>query len=85
MMAAGLIIVAHRSGGPQADIIIDGQTGFLADDLDSYITTMEQILTMTDSQRNDMQKFARASLYRFDRLNFEELFFQSIDQIFSSK
>lgn len=85
MMAAGLIILAHRSGGPKADLIIDGQTGFLADDLDSYATTMEQIFTMTDNQRNDMQNIARDSLYRFDRLNFESLFFQSIDQIFSSK
>lgn len=84
-MAAGLIILAHRSGGVKADIIIDGQTGFLADDLDSYATTMEQIFTMTDNERNEMQKLARDSLNRFDRLNFERLFFQSIDQIFSSK
>ena len=85
MMAAGLIVLAHRSGAPKTDIIIEGQTGFLADDLDSYTTTMEQILTMTDNERNEMLELARDSINRFDRLNFEGLFFKYFDQILSSK
>ncbi len=31
MMAAGLVAVAHRSGGPKTDIISEGETGFLAE------------------------------------------------------
>ncbi len=46
MMAAGAIVLAHQSGGPKMDIIDEGQTGFLASDIDSYATIMRQILEM---------------------------------------
>ena len=46
MMAAGAIVLAHKSGGPKMDIVEEGQTGFLASDIDSYATTMRQILEM---------------------------------------
>ena len=85
MMAAGLIVIAHRSGSPKMDLIMHDQTGFLADDLDSYMTTIEQILTMTDNKRNEMQIAARDSINRFDRMHFERVFLQYFQEILSSK
>ena len=43
MLAAGLAVVAHRSGGPALDIIDDGRTGLLAETDAEYahaITTL---------------------------------------------
>ncbi len=81
MMAAGVIVLAHKSGGPKMDIIEENQTGFFADDIDSYATIMEQILLMTDNERFQIQKQARDSVNRFNRLNFERLFVKFFDEI----
>lgn len=81
MMAAGLIILAHKSGGPKMDIIKEGETGFLACDIDSYVIMIEQILQMTDDEQNQIREHARDSIQRFNRLNFERLFFESFDKI----
>ncbi len=40
MMAAGLITVAHRSGGPLTDIISERETGFLADSAEEVKTRL---------------------------------------------
>jgi alpha-1,2-mannosyltransferase len=81
MMAAGLIVLAHKSGGPKMDIIEEGQTGFFAGDIDSYATMMEQIFEMTVDERCQIQNRARDSVDRFNRLNFERLFLESFDKI----
>jgi len=81
MMAAGMIVVAHKSGGAQMDIIDEGQTGFLASDIDSYATIMQQILEMTADERHKIQEQARNSVNRFDKLNFERLFIELFDKI----
>jgi alpha-1,2-mannosyltransferase len=81
MMAAGLIVLAHKSGGPKMDIIEEGQTGFLACDIDSYATMMEQIIELTVDERRQIQARARDSVDRFSRLNFERLFLESFDQM----
>ncbi|CAM9941410.1 unnamed protein product, partial [Discosporangium mesarthrocarpum] len=48
MMASGLVTIAHRSGGPQTDIVIplpDGEvTGFLADTPNEYASIMAAVL-----------------------------------------
>jgi alpha-1,2-mannosyltransferase len=81
MMAAGMIVVAHKSGGPQMDIIDEGQTGFLASDIDSYATIMQQILEMTADERHKIQEQARDSVKRFNKSNFERLFIELFDKI----
>ena len=81
MMAAGLIVLAHRSGAPRTDIIEDGQTGYLAGDIDSYATAMNDILTMSAEQRRQMQERARESLARFSPTSFEQSFMQQFDQM----
>ena len=81
MMAAGVIVLAQKSGGPKTDIIEEGRTGFFADDMESYATVVEQILAMTDDERREIQEQARDSVHRFNRSNFERLFLKSLDQI----
>jgi alpha-1,2-mannosyltransferase len=81
MMAAGLIVVAHKSGGSQMDIIDENQTGFLACDIDSYATKMEEILEMQPDERRQFQKRARDSVDRFSESNFERLFMEPFDKI----
>jgi glycosyltransferase involved in cell wall biosynthesis len=81
MMAAGLIVVAHKSGSSQMDIIDEGQTGFLACDIDSYATKMQEILEMEADERRQFQERARDSVDRFSKLNFEGLFMELFDKI----
>ncbi|CAF3627446.1 unnamed protein product [Adineta steineri] len=58
MMAAGTIVVAHKSAGPKMDIIDEGHTGFLAANIDSYATKMQQILEMSTDEHRQMQEEA---------------------------
>ncbi|UJR10410.1 hypothetical protein I4U23_014614 [Adineta vaga] len=85
MMAAGVMIIGHESGGVQMDIIDDGQTGFLASEIESYVTKMQRIIEMSVDERCDIQKRARDSIDRFNRLNFERLFTELFDKIFDMK
>ncbi|KAG9333386.1 hypothetical protein JZ751_012695 [Albula glossodonta] len=67
-MAAGAVILAHKSGGPQLDIVVPHEgrpTGFLADDEDSYADAMERILALTPAERLEIRQNARASVARF--------------------
>jgi len=81
MMAAGAIVLAHKSGGPKLDIIDEGQTGFLASDIDSYATTMRQILEMKSDERRQIRERARESVDRFSVKNFEEQFMEPLEKI----
>jgi alpha-1,2-mannosyltransferase len=81
MMAAGAIVLAHKSGGPKMDIIEEGQTGFLAFDIDSYATTMRQILEMKSDERQQIREHARESVDRFSTTNFERHFMEPLDKI----
>jgi alpha-1,2-mannosyltransferase len=81
MMAAGAIVLAHKSGGPKMDIIDEGQTGFLASDIDSYATMMRQILQMKSDERKIIREQARESVDRFSTTNFEKHFMEPLEKI----
>lgn len=74
-MASGMIMVAHKSGGPMMDIIIHGKgsqqpIGFLAADEIEYADTLCRIIRMKPSQRELIREAARyISLYSHDRDN----------------
>jgi alpha-1,2-mannosyltransferase len=73
MMAAGLLTIAHNSGGPQTDIIVEpGVTGFLATTADEYAKAIHEGLTMTNP--NGMRQKAQTSATRFSDRVFEESF-----------
>lgn len=87
-MAAGLIMVAHASGGPRADIIETqpgSQNGFLAEDAEEYATIMAHIIKMHPEDRNAIKMAARASVSRFSDEAFEREFLRTIEPFFRQK
>ncbi|KAL1117745.1 hypothetical protein AAG570_004060, partial [Ranatra chinensis] len=61
-MAASQIMVAHRSGGPRADIIEEAEgsrNGFLAADESEYANAIAAIVKMPAQMRNKIREAAR--------------------------
>lgn len=84
LQAAGLVTVAHNSGGPKMDIVVpldDCPTGLLASDEDTYSASLYEALTMSDPTRRSMQEAARRSAHRFTDENFEREFRVAIDEV----
>ncbi|XP_076159076.1 GDP-Man:Man(3)GlcNAc(2)-PP-Dol alpha-1,2-mannosyltransferase [Alosa pseudoharengus] len=83
-MAAGTVILAHKSGGPKLDIVVPyegGQTGFLADDEDGYADAMERILSLTAAERMEIRRRARQSVARFSDQEFEASFLAAMEPL----
>lgn len=83
-MAAGKVILAHKSGGPKLDIVVpfeEGQTGFLADDEDSYAEAIERILAMPPANRLQIRRNARQSVARFSDQEFEACFLAAVEPL----
>jgi len=63
MMAAGLIVVAHDSGGPKSDIVVTSpstkQTGFLAANAKEYAHALNDALSMPPDESRSMRQRAR--------------------------
>jgi alpha-1,2-mannosyltransferase len=73
--ASGLIPLAHKSGGPLADIVVDYQgkkTGYLADNKDDYAKYMDQIFKEYNGKKSDLQIGSREISKRFSQLEFEK-------------
>jgi alpha-1,2-mannosyltransferase len=66
-MAAGLPVVAHRSGGPEKDILpAHEKLGFLASDADEFSTCIDRAVSRFESlEIRDMIKRSTSSLSRF--------------------
>lgn len=83
-MAAGTVILAHRSGGPKLDIVVPyegGITGFLADDEESYADAMERVLAMMPAARLEIRRRARQSVCRFSDQEFEASFLAAMESL----
>ncbi|XP_028991551.1 GDP-Man:Man(3)GlcNAc(2)-PP-Dol alpha-1,2-mannosyltransferase-like [Betta splendens] len=83
-MAAGTIVLAHKSGGPKLDIVVPydgGQTGFLADSEDGYAAAMENILALSPSARLEIRRNARRSVERFSDQEFEACFLAAMEPL----
>ncbi|CAB9501034.1 Man(3)GlcNAc(2)-PP-Dol alpha-1,2-mannosyltransferase [Seminavis robusta] len=81
MMSAGLITIAHDSGGPKSDIVVplDGQpTGMLASTAEGYADAMHQAFTMNNADADRMRKNARLSAERFSDEKFNLSFKKEI-------
>lgn len=86
-MAGGLIMVAHDSGGPKMDILLDyeGQkTGYTASETETYAKVMKEILEASDAERETIRTAARSSVDRFSDEQFETSFIGASEFIFSS-
>ena len=83
-MAAGKVILAHKSGGPKLDIVVPfegGQTGFLAEDEDSYTEAIERILALPSASRLQLRQNARQSVARFSDQEFEACFLAAMEPL----
>lgn len=86
-MAAGLITIAHRSGGPLFDIIetsTSSRTGFLASTCEEYAQSILDVMKMTREQLAVIRNAARASVDRFTEKEFQMGFLRAIDPLFKT-
>ena len=84
-MASGSIVLAHDSGGPKMDIVVEWEgkpTGFLANDKKSYASAMETIFALTPEERSVICHNARHSVNRFSEKSFENGFLQCTEPLF---
>lgn len=58
-MAAGLVTLAHGSGGPKADIIDPDVNGFLATDAEGYANALAKIYSLEESELDELRKKAK--------------------------
>ena len=73
MMAAGLVTIAHNSGGPKADIVQDnGRVGFLATTEAEYCAFMHRAIMNEGGEMDKLRENARESAFRFSDEVFEE-------------
>lgn len=72
-MAAGLIPIAHNSGGPKCDIVTNN-TGFLAITAQEYADRVEQVLDMDRKGLLEMRGMARERSRAFSEEAFQDLF-----------
>lgn len=84
-MAAGLIMVAHRSGGPLLDIIETSESsrlGYLALTPQEFAHWIKYILDCTDEENNEIRERAKASVDRFSLGKFQTEFLRAVDPLF---
>lgn len=83
-MAAGTVILAHKSGGPKLDIVVPfegDQTGFLAEDEDEYADAIERILALSPARRLHIRQNARRSVARFSDREFDACFLAAMEPL----
>jgi len=86
MMAAGLLTVAHRSGGPLMDIVVEEQgarNGFLAITAQEYAAHIAYILALGEEGRELVRVRARASTQLFSTSAFESGWIRATDPLFA--
>ncbi|KAG7304678.1 hypothetical protein JYU34_010024 [Plutella xylostella] len=83
-MAAGLVTIAHRSGGPLCDIVEPSppsRTGFLAAEPEEYARAILEVIALGAEDRQRIVEAARASVDRFSTSEFEKAFMRSIEPL----
>jgi len=84
-MAAGVIPLAHKSGGPKLDIVIDWnqeKTGYLADSVDTYAVALGKIFSMQPGERYEMAVNARECVKkRFSEETFKKRFLAETENL----
>lgn len=87
MMAAGLITIAHASGGPLVDIIQEGKNrGYLANSVEEYADAIVFALNHYDSNlhRKLRENARKVAIENFSDESFKEGFRRSFVEVFSS-
>ncbi|KRG06812.1 GDP-Man:Man(3)GlcNAc(2)-PP-Dol alpha-1,2-mannosyltransferase isoform X1 [Drosophila mojavensis] len=84
-MAAGIIMIAHKSGGPLFDIIETSegsQNGFLATDAVEYAASILNIIINPAETNRNIRNAARSSVERFSEKEFNNQFLRAISPLF---
>ena len=85
-MAAGCVMVAHESGGPQMDIVVDWEgepTGFLATTEDHFSSCLLHLLGMSEREREEVASRARTAAHtKFSLEVFEASFLRASEKLF---
>lgn len=72
-MAAGLVTIAHKSGGPLMDIVgADETRGYLANSVDTYAQCFKRGFNLNEEQRRELVFRGRASVNRFSDAAFSD-------------
>lgn len=85
-MAAGTIVLAHDSGGPKLDIVVnhnEQRTGFLASDAASYAACLDAIFSLGADELMNIRCNARESVKQFSDARFSETFLSVTEHLFS--
>ncbi|KAM7357389.1 ALG11 alpha-1,2-mannosyltransferase [Cochliomyia hominivorax] len=85
-MAAGTIMIAHKSGGPLLDIIETSegsQNGYLAIDAIEYANCILSIIFNSKETNDRIRNAARSSVERFSEKEFETNFLRAIIPLFN--
>lgn len=69
-MAAGLLMVAHESGGPLQDIVQHDQDGFLANECEDYVQVLQRIAAMDEQRVQQIRLAGRTKSKRFSNEQF---------------
>lgn len=77
MIAGGLIVIAHDSGGPKLDII-KNENGFLASSDEEYVESMMRIVSKSEKELDQMRASNREAMNRFG----DEIFLRRLSEIF---
>ncbi|XP_067645074.1 GDP-Man:Man(3)GlcNAc(2)-PP-Dol alpha-1,2-mannosyltransferase isoform X2 [Eurosta solidaginis] len=86
-MAAGVIMVAHRSGGPLLDIIETSegsQNGYLAINAADYANCILSIICNSKELNDAIRNAARSSVERFTEEEFDINFLRAVTQLFNT-
>ena len=78
MMACGVVVVAHDSGGPKSDIVDVGSTGYLCGTADEYRAAFKKISEMNPQEIDAVKTRAREGVARFDDDVFRRAFFDGV-------
>ena len=85
-MAAGCIMIGHRSGGPMKDIVVQWKgrkTGFLAESQEHYAACLYKVFCMSEEERTHMASCAREAVQsKFSVQVFEASFIRATEHIF---
>lgn len=80
-LAAGLLTVAHKSGGPKMDIVNSESNGYLADNLEEFSDYLCKIVSMSKNKVEKMRLEARESVERFSESEFDYRFISAIELV----
>lgn len=80
LMMAGVVVVAHRSGGVERDIVEDGVNGFLAGDVAEFAEVLKKVLKMAGAEREAICARAKKSCLRFSEQEFAKAFVDVVDR-----